>query len=221
MNVFKNFIRLATFVAILFTVACTKEDVSVSETLADGTATVVDELVVSGTGGGGGGDSTTADSTRHRCWKGGKHGEHPGRVKGDSIAFSALPAAAQTYLNANTDVSTITRIVKITLKDSTVNYSVRFSTGIHIHFDATGAVITKPTNNHVFTEITLTDLPAAAQTYLSSNTTVANISTIVKITKPDGTIVYGVRMTDNTFYAFDSAGALLATGTKRGKGKKH
>lgn len=217
----KKFLRVATFAGILLAVACTKE--STGDVLADGTLTTVDELVVSGTGAGG--DSSTTDSTRGRCWRGGggKHGNHPARVQGDSIGLTDLPAAAQTYLNANTTVANITRIVKITLADGTVNYVVRFNDRTHIHFDSAGAVLSTQTDKHQFTEITFADLPAAAQTYLNTNTTVANITTVVKITKPDGTVVYGVRLSDNTHYAFDSAGALLdtPTGGKGGRGKKH
>lgn len=219
MNVsIKNLFRVATLAGLLFAVACTKE--STGDILADSTVTTVDELVASGTGAGG--DSTKSDTSRHGgCWKGGrKHGNHPARVAGDSIGFTDLPAAAQTYLNTNTTVANITRIVKVTLADGTVNYVVRFNDRTHIHFDAAGTFLTKTTSKHQFTEIAFTDLPAAAQTYLNTNTTVANITTIVKITKPDGTIVYGVRLNDNTHFAFDSTGALLdIPGGGKGKGK--
>jgi Putative beta-lactamase-inhibitor-like, PepSY-like len=224
MNVsIKNLLKVATLVGILFTVACTKE--SSGDVLADGSLTTVDELVVSGTGAGGP-DSLGhhRDSTSGHFWKGGggKHGNHPSKVQGDSIGFSGLPAAAQANLIANTDTSKITRIVKITLADGTFNYVVRFSDRKHIHYDAAGVVLVKATKDHQFTEITFADLPAAAQTYLNANTTVANITTVVKITKPDGTIIYGIRMSDNTHFAFDSAGALLDTPTGGGRRKgKH
>ncbi len=224
MNVsIKNLLRLATLVGILFSVACAKE--SSGDVLADGSLTTVDELVVSGTGAGGP-DSlrNPGDTSRGRCWRGGggKHGNHPSKVQGDSIGFSGLPTAAQANLIANTDTSKITRIVKITLADGTFNYVVRFSDRKHIHFDAAGVVLIKATKDHQFTEITFADLPAAAQTYLNANATVANITAVVKITKPDGTIIYGVRLSDNKHFAFDSAGTLLDIpngGRGRGKGR--
>ena len=219
MNVFKNFLRLATFVALIFTVACTKEDIS-TDLFSDDTTTAVNELVASGTGSGGPGtDSTHTNGGGHgdRHWKGG-HGDHPGHAKGDSIGFKSLPLAAQTYLLANTDTSKLKRIAKITLKDSTVRYAVRLSDGKHYHFDANGAIVVTPMDNHVFTEITFAELPAAAQTYVLSKTTAANVSMVIKITKPDGTVVYGVRLLDNTHYRFDAAGAVLAASTHK---KKH
>ena len=73
-------------------------------------------------------------------------------------------------------------------------------------------------DNHTFTEITFAELPAAAQTYVLSKTTVANISVVIKITKPDGTVVYGVRLADNTHYRFDAVGAVLPESTRK---KKH
>ena len=219
MNVFKNFLRLATFVALIFAVACTKEDIS-TDLFSDDATVALNELVASGTGSGGPGtDSTHTNGGGHggRHWKGG-HGDHPGHAKGDSIAFSGLPLAAQTYLIANTDTSKLVRIAKITLKDSTIRYAVRLSNGKHYHFDASGALVATPMDNHKFTEITFAELPAAAQTYVLSKTTAANISMVIKITKPDGTIVYGVRLADNTHYAFDAAGAVLP---ERARKKKH
>ena len=218
MNVFKNFLRLATFIAVIFTVACTKEDIS-SDLFSDDAVTAVNELVASGTGAGGpGSDSTHINGGGHgRHWKGG-HGNHPGRSRGDSIIFSGLPLAAQAYLLANTDTSKLKRIAKITLKDSTVRYAVRLSDGKHYHFDANGTIVVTPMDSHKFTEITFAELPAAAQTYVLSKTTAANVSVVIKITKPDGTVVYGVRLADNTHFRFDSAGAVLAQKSKK---KRH
>ena len=219
MNVFKNFLRVATLIAVIFTVACTKEDVS-TDLFSDDTTVALNELVASGTGSGGPGtNSTHTNGGGHGdChWKGG-HGDHPGRLKGDSIAFSGLPLAAQTYLLANTDTSKLKRIAKITLKDNTVRYAVRLSDGKHYHFDASGTLVVTPMDNHTFTEITFAELPAAAQTYVLSKTTAANISVVIKITKPDGTVVYGVRLADNTHYRFDAVGAVLPESTRK---KKH
>jgi hypothetical protein len=111
------------------------------------------------------------------------------------------------------------RIIKITLPDGTIQYGVRLNDHTHLHFDAAGAVITTTTDRHQFVIITFNDLPAAAKTYLNANTTVANIVGIIKITKPDGTFAYGVRLADNTRYTFDAAGAVIPnpTGGRRGR----
>ncbi len=201
----KNLIGGLAFMAILFTVACTKE--AIDELTADATIVAVDELIVLGDPTGGP-DSVRTPRDSSRCWRGG-HGNHPGRIKGDSIGFSSLPTAAQTYLNTNTTVANIKRIVRITLPDGTVQFAVRFNDGTHLHFDAAGEVVTTSHHKHNFVRITLTDLPAAAQTYLNTNTTVANIVGIIKVTKPDGTITYGVRFADNTRLTFNAAGVVI------------
>ncbi|MDZ7877052.1 MAG: hypothetical protein U5L45_05250 [Saprospiraceae bacterium] len=226
----KNFIGVFAFAAVLFTVACTKE--TLDTIVSDANIVAVDELVTF---------SDPTNSTKSKLtdepvsgpmspdsvgnghghghgWGRGR-GSHPGRIVGDSIAFTGLPSAAQTYLLANSDTSTIVRIAKITLSDGTIQYSVRFSTRKHLHFDAAGVVIITTTHNHVFTNILITDLPAAAQTYLAANVIAANIVGIIKVTSTDGTITYGVRMADNTRYTFDTAGAVIPNpkGGRRGR----
>jgi hypothetical protein len=208
----KNLIGSLAFMAILFTVACTKD--AIDDLTTDATIVAVDELVTLSdpSSGPSGVDSVRSPTDSSRCWRGG-HGNHPGRIKGDSIGFASLPTAAQTYLNANTTVANIKRIVRITLPDSTIQYAVRFTDGTHLHFDAAGALITTTQQGHNFVRITLADLPAAAQTYLNANTTVANIVGIIKVTKPDGTFEYGVRFADNTRLTFNAAGAVIPNPT--------
>ena len=214
----KNLIGSLAFLAILFTVACTKDGIDPNDMTADATIVAVDELVVLGDPTGGP-DSVHTPRDSSRCWRGG-HGNHPGRVKGDSIGFSSLPTAAQTYLNTNTTVANIKRIVRITLPDSTVQYAVRFNDRTHLHFDAAGAVITTTQHAHNFVTILFTALPAVAQTYLNTNTTVANIVGIIQVTKPDGTITYGVRFADNTRLTFNAAGAVIPN-PQGGRRKRH
>jgi hypothetical protein len=216
----KSFIGSFAFAAVLFTVACTKE--TLDTIVNDANIVAVDELVtfsdpanvtksklnddptlepVSG--------PPPPDSVGHGHGWGRGHGSHPGRIAGDSIGFSGLPSAAKTYL-LTLDTSKIVRIVKITLPDGTFQYAVRLKDHTHIHFDATGVVITTTTDRHQFTNIAFTDLPTAAQTFLNANTTVANIVGIIKVTKLDGTFEYGVRLADNTRYTFNAAGAVIA-----------
>ena len=57
--------------------------------------------------------------------------------------YDALPAAAKTYLAANTDITKITNIVKITLANGSLQYGVRTSTNTHFLFDADGKLIAK------------------------------------------------------------------------------
>lgn len=219
----KNLFGSLAFLAIMLTVACTKD---ATDTLTDDANIVpVNELVTLSDPSAGPNtpDSIRSNGDSTRCW-GGRHGRghgnHPGRIKGDSIGFSTLPAAAQTYL-LTLDTSKILRIVRITLPDGTIQYVVRFNDRTHVHFDAAGVVVVTTMDRHNFIVIAFADLPAAAQTYLNTNTTVANIVGIIKVTKPDGTITYGVRMADNTRYTFDAAGALIPnpTGGRRGRGR--
>ncbi len=209
----KSFISSLAFAAILFTVACTKDDLD--NIVSDANIVAVDELVTLSAPPP---DSTHSPRDSSRCWKRGQ-GTHPGRVKGDSIGFTALPSAAQTYLLTNSDTSKIVRIVKITLPDGTFQYAVRLKDRTHLHFDAAGALITTTTDRHQFITILFADLPTAAKTYLNANTTVANIVAIIKVTKPDGTFIYGVRLADNTRFTFDAAGALIPN-PKGGRRKK-
>jgi Putative beta-lactamase-inhibitor-like, PepSY-like len=162
-------------------------------------------------------NGTGSDTFRHRGHGRGKHHQHPEGRKGDSIGFSDLPAAAQTYLKANANVDSIKIIVKITLKDGSIQYGVRMLNRKHYHFDANGAVIVKELKDHQFTEIAVTALPAAAQTYLTTNNLTSKVELVMQITRPDGKIYYGVRLTDNKPLMFDSEGNVLA----KPFGKKH
>jgi hypothetical protein len=207
----KNLFSSLAFMAILFTVSCTKD--TIDTITNDANIAAVNELVTLTEPPSG--PPPPPDSIHPRgdslgrCWRRG-HGEHPGRVKGDSIGFTGLPTATQTYMLTNSDTSKIVKIVKITLPDGSFQYVVRLNNHTHLHFDAAGVLISTTTDNHHFVTILLTDLPAAAQTYVNAHTTAANIAGIIKITKPDGTIIYGVRLTDNTRFTFDAAGVLIA-----------
>jgi hypothetical protein len=205
----KNLFGSLAFMAILFTVACTKD--AIDDMTADANLVAVNELVTLSEPPSGSPPPDSVrpphgDSTGH-CWGRGR-GNHPGRVKGDSIGFSGLPTAAQTHLLA-LDTSKIAKIVKITLPDGTFQYVVRLKDRTHIHFDATGAVLTTTMDHHRFVTINFTDLPAAAQTHLNANTTVANIVGIIKVTKPDGTFEYGVRFNDNKRLTFNALGEVI------------
>ena len=207
----KQLFQFLSIFALVLAVACTKtSDVNPADSLE--VITTSDALLTLGQGTGGavagpmGGDT----SREHRNATGrGHHGKHPNGGRGDSIGFGDLPATVQAYLNANIDITKITRIEKITLSDGTVRYGVRLSDRTHYHFDATGALIVdEPRGNH-FVEITLAELPTVIQTYLSTNGHTADIDHIIKVTKPDGTVIYGVRLTNNTMITFDSTGAVI------------
>jgi hypothetical protein len=60
-----------------------------------------------------------------------------------SITYNDLPAAAKTYLAANSDITKITHVIKITLPNGTIAYGVRFGDNKHFLFDAAGALIKK------------------------------------------------------------------------------
>jgi hypothetical protein len=209
----KSFIGSLAFAAILFTVACTKD--TTDTVVTDANIVAVNELVTLSDPQGGPPPPDSMNHPRdssHGCWGGGHgrgHGEHPGHVKGDSIGFGSLPSATQTYL-LTLDTSKIAKIVRITLPDGSFGYVVRLKDHTHLHFDASGTLVSTTMDNHHFVTILLTDLPAAAQTYVNAHTTAANISGIFKTTKPDGTVEYGVRLADNTRYTFNAAGALIA-----------
>jgi hypothetical protein len=130
-----------------------------------------------------------------------------------TVAFADLPAAVQTYLNANIDVTKIAQITKKTTPSGTVIYQVRLTNNTRITLDEKGTVIVKPTDTKVV--ITFVELPAAVQTYLNANTTVANISEVTKATRPDGKVVYEVKFTDGKRISLDANGNVV-----KGKKKK-
>ncbi len=214
----KNVLKALAFFGLFAVVSCTQED-SADAALMNETNLASNELVATtaksldsvGTGA-----TTTAKHGRHG-WGHGR-GSHPRNISGDSIGFSGLPTAAQTYLTTNTDTATITRIVRITLPDSSIQYIVRFSGRTHLHFDANGNIVTMPTHGCQFVDVLFADLPATAQTYLNANVTVTDIAMIVKLTKPDGTIFYLVRMNDGTRITFDASGNVVPNdGSGRGR----
>lgn len=209
---------LSMFILVL-AISCTKSsNVDPSADLA--VITTSDALLTLGQGASGtiagpmGGDTSRAHCN---AMGRGAHGRHPDGGRGDSIGFGDLPATAQAYLNANVDITLIKRIEKITLPDGTVRYGVRLSDHTHYHFDATGALIVDEPRGNKFVEITLAELPTTIQTYLTTNGHTTDIDHIIKVTKTDGTVIYGVRLTNNTMITFDSTGAVIPNPThKRG-----
>ncbi len=210
-----NFLKVSVFLSMVLAFACTQtNDVTPSADVAITAAQLsIEELVLQGTGAGG--SDSTCKGPRGKFSQGsrgkGKH-DHASGAAGDSITVAQLPAAAQAYLTTNNLTATVVSVYKITRTDSAgvvkITYVVRFTNRTHIHFDVDGNIVNKPTRNFTLVSITLTELPAAAQAYLAANTDVTKITHIVKITKTDGTVEYGVRTSDNKHWHFDAAGAL-------------
>ncbi len=208
----KQLFQVLSMFILVLAIGCTKTS-SVDPSADLEVITTSDELLALGQGTSG----TVAgpmggDTSRENCNKmgRGRHGSHPNGGRGDSIGFGDLPATAQAYLNANVDITLIKRIEKITLKDGTIRYGVRLTDRTHYHFDAAGAVIVDEPRGNKFVEITLAELPDVIQDYLTANGhTAADISHVVKATKPDGRVIYGVRLANNTMITFDSTGAVI------------
>jgi Putative beta-lactamase-inhibitor-like, PepSY-like len=210
----KNLLKVSVFLGLMLAFACTKTDSvtpnsDLTAVAADQLVLAADELVAQGAGGGG---DTLPNRDRHGFGPrgGGKH-EHPCGSKGDSISINQLPAAAKAYLTTNKLTDSVRRVFKITLKDSanSVRYVVDLKNHKHLFFDAAGNLVAQPTRDHAFVSIAYNDLPAAAKTYLAANTDIAKITHIVKVTLPNGTIAYGVRLGDNKHLLFDAAGKLI------------
>jgi hypothetical protein len=213
----KQLFQSLILMALVAVVACQKENTDdLTSTVTDSALAATELVLISAPP-----DTSGTDTVRHagKHRRGGRHQDHANGMKGDSIGFADLPAAAQEYIKANANVDSIKRIVKITLADGSVQYGVRFTNRKHLHFDANGAVIVKELKDHTFTEVAITDLPAAAQKYLTDNSLTSKVEIAMKITKPNGTVFYGVRLTDSKPLMFDAAGALLDKpfGKKRGR----
>lgn len=213
----KQLFQVLSMFILVLAVSCTKTS-SVDPSADLEVITTSDELLALGQGTSG----TVAgpmggDTSRENCNKTGRgrHGSHPNGGRGDSIGFGDLPATAQAYLTANVDVTLIKRIEKITLTDGTVRYGVRLTDRTHYHFDATGAVVVDEPRGNKFVEITLAELPQVIQDYLTANGHTTDISHVVKATKTDGTVIYGVRLTNNTMITFNAAGEVIPNPTRK------
>jgi ribosomal protein L14 len=210
----KNLFGAIAFMCLMLVVACQKTD---DLPFADDTETAVEELLTVSIGT----LTTRGDSTMHGGGgshdhhggfgnRGGGRHTHPAGMRGDSIGFVALPQAAQTYINTNKGGTTnVKMIVKVTLPDGTVRYGVRFNDKTHLHFDANGAVVATENRDSAFTEITFADLPAAAKTFLTANADVTKISHVIKVTKKDGSVFFGVRLSDGKHFHFDANGTVV------------
>jgi hypothetical protein len=212
----KNLVKLSAIAGFLFLFSCTAQDEITTDATVDENLLITTEFLL------GPSDSSHTDSTR-RCGNGhgrGTGGHHLGHASGaqaDSIGLADLPQTAQNYIATNAATLTISKILKITLPDGTIRYAVRFTDGTHYHFDASGTFIVKPSHIHRFSGVTFDSLPAAARTYLLANTDTALINHIVKIVQRDGTLLYGVRLNNNTRYFFDSNGAIVPEPRRRRK----
>jgi hypothetical protein len=223
-NSMKNVVKVFAFMSLVLAFSCTKDNSVTTDTTTvdDIKSNAINEITALTTNGA---DTTKGGDGMHGCGnKGGfgnmgkGHHEHPEGVKGDSIAFKDLPAAAQKTLTDSGFVTKILRILKTTEADGTIRYVVRFTDKKHIHFDAAGAIITLPSRQHSFTAITIDDLPAAAKAHLLANTDASKVTHVIKVTKPDGSIVYGVRTSDNKEFRYDANGVLLPNPERK---KKH
>ncbi|MEN9610842.1 MAG: putative beta-lactamase-inhibitor-like, PepSY-like [Bacteroidota bacterium] len=206
----KNFVKFSAVASILILFACNKqEDVTVNT--PDANTLITTELLLAPAAPA---DSAHKDGGRvcgggHGRGEGGHQEGHASGAQGDSIPFAQLPQAAQTYIKTNAATLTVAKIVKVTLPDGTIRYAVRFTDGTHYHFDANGALLATPTHPHAFDNVKFDSLPAAARTYLLAHTDTALINHIIKITEKNGTVLYGVRLNNNTHYFFDANGAIV------------
>ena len=186
-----TFLSLVALCGILFLSACS-ESISTDE----GFTQKVEYTTETGTT-----ESATLTLAKTASVDTGKH-------RGEEVTLADLPQAAQNYLAANVDVTTIEKYVKLTSPDGTkTHYLALFvdKTTKPLAFDADGAVVTLPPRGHKpphaghpgnGEEVTLAALPAAAQTYVNAN--VADLTTVkayLKLTTPKGT-AYVVIFTD-------------------------
>jgi Putative beta-lactamase-inhibitor-like, PepSY-like len=213
----KSLVKVLAFLTVLLVFACTKDNsVTATDTAVDAQTYAINELT-----------ALTANSHdtvtgKKGCGNRGGYGNmgrghhaHPDSIKGDSIGFSNLPQAAQDSLTAAGAVATILRIVKVTATDGTITYVVRFTDRKHVHFDSNGVTIQVASKHHAFTAITIDELPAAAKAHILANTTIDKVTHIIKITKQDGTIEYGVRTSDNLHFHYDANGVVIAGPVKK------
>ncbi len=198
--------RLLSFVVLvsLAIAACQKEDANLTQTA---TQTGLQTAQT----------TTSLTSTEEATLRGGG-GCDSATVK--AITFGELPPAAQKWLLTNGDTSKIKKYASITCPDGTVTYVAGGSQKV-VRFDSTGAVIGGPTTggggpstgngpckDAKYESIAATDLPAEAQTYLTTHQVDLTKVKIVKITCPDGTVTYQVSGQGGSV-RFDATGTVI------------
>lgn len=128
----------------------------------------------------------------------------------DSIAVSALPQAVRDYVVANYAGQTITEAYKKTLQDGSILYLTELSNGVELIFDANGKFIEEhkddDDNDGTSQNITVTDLPQAAQDYLKTNYANNTVVEAEKETSATGVVSYEVELNDGTEVVFDATG---------------
>ncbi|MFM2269547.1 MAG: hypothetical protein RL757_2988 [Bacteroidota bacterium] len=223
----KNFLKIAAFASLFAVVSCAK-DANTTDDVAGEAAAFnqstdfqlgSNELLAAS-------NSLEADNTlattifaNERRGGGGRgfggfgrgnRGNHPNGSRADSVGYNDLPAAVQAYLQANVRVDSIRRIVKITLRDSSVIYGIRLPNRVHVFLKADGTVVTMPTRNIQFAATTFDSLPAAAQTYLTNRGVTATTAvSVLKLTLNNGAIQYAVRVSNGDHYLFNAAGGII------------
>ena len=211
----KKLILIPAILLVLF--SCTKETATVANSTTNNqdaadeltalaaspsTASLVNELPTA---------NKPGDTMHHPCKL-----KHPGIIEGEKVEFTSLPQTIQDYITTNNGGSANVELaLKITLKDNKVIYVVRLLDKKHIHFDANGNKLERPEGDRKFERIALTDLPAAATTYLNANVDSSLILGAVKMLNKNGDVCYGVRLKNNEVYTFDASGNF--TGTHQGK----
>lgn len=135
----------------------------------------------------------------------------------DSIGIEELPAAAISFVNDSFPDEVITKAVRVTKEDDTIRYIVRISSGEILTFDEAGEFLferrrkgnKRRKGRRHGTEIETTELPTAAQTYLTTNYPSDPIVKALSFNRGEGEQYYVVKLESGERVAFDSEGNMI------------
>ncbi|MEM6345022.1 MAG: PepSY-like domain-containing protein [Bacteroidota bacterium] len=132
-----------------------------------------------------------------------------GGMCNDSISLDSLPTAINTYVDTAYTGEVIVKAVSFVNDEGATIYVVRMSSGEVLSFDDTGAFLgVRPTQvcHRRGTRIEAVDLPQAVQTAVSTDYPATTIDKTAEISLADGTLLYVVKLDDDTRLLYDSNG---------------
>lgn len=132
-----------------------------------------------------------------------------GGMCNNTIPLDSLPAGINTYVDSTYAGEVIVKAISFVNDEGATIYVVRLSSGEVLSFDTTGAFLgERPTRacHRRGTRIEATALPQSIQTTISTDYPNANISKAAEVSLADGTLLYFVKLDDDTRLLYDSNG---------------
>lgn len=148
--------------------------------------------------------------------------------KCNRIDIASLPQAISDYVTANYAGTTIKKASQITAEDGSTKIIVRLDNRKALSFDDAGNFLGEKTGHKkgkkhkkgpkgTKESIAATDLPQAAQDYITANYAEQSIAEAYKLTKEDGSIFYVAKLSNDTKVIFDASGTFIKEKADKGE----